>query len=131
MSDAKIYKPVARRLVEVFGDRLKTPVLLGSRARHEEGEDSDNDVFLVTEGLPDDSLERLKQVRMAVLDVPLRVNIISITPGQVAANLTPLLLDIRVDAVCLYGAEYFEKFRRKALNVSKKSGSTRKRMGRD
>ena len=93
MSDAKIYKPVTRRLIEVFGDRPKAAVLFGPRARH--------------------------------------VNIIAITPDQVAANLTPLLLDIRVDGVCLYGAEYFEKFRRKALNASKKSRLTRKYMGRD
>jgi len=116
MSDARIYKPVTRRLVEVFGDRLKAAVLFGSRARHEGGEDSDHDVFVVIEGLPDDPLERLKQVRRAVLDVPLRVNIIAKTPEQVA--------------VCLHGAGYFEKFRRKALNALKQSGLTRKRMGR-
>jgi predicted nucleotidyltransferase len=130
MSDVKLYKPVTRRLVEVFGDRLKAAVLFGSRARHEGGEDSDHDLFVVIEGLPDDPLERLKQVRRAVLDVPLRVNIIAKTPEQFAANLTPLLLDICVDGVCLHGAGYFERFRRKALNALKKSGLTRKRMGR-
>jgi predicted nucleotidyltransferase len=131
MSDAKTYKPVTRRLIEVFGDRLKTAVLFGSRARNEAGENSDHDIFVVIEGLPDDPLERLKQVRMAVLDVPLRINIIAKTPEQVAANLTPLLLDICVDGVCLYGGGYFEQFRGKALNALKKSGLTRKRMGRD
>lgn len=131
MRDDKIYKPLTRRLIEVFGDGLKTAVLFGSRARGEAGENSDHDIFVVIEGLPDDPLERLKQVRMALLDVPLRVNIIAKTPEQVGANLTPLLLDICADGVCLYGPRYFEKFRRKALNALKQSGLTRKRMGRD
>lgn len=130
MRNAKIYKPATRRLIEVFGDCLKTAVLFGSRARDEAGENSDHDIFVVIEGLPDDPLERLKQVRMALLDVPLRVNIIAKTPEQVGANLTPLLLDICADGVCLYGPKYFEKFRRKALNALKQSGLTRKRMGR-
>jgi len=92
MSDTKIYKPVTWRLIEAFRDRLKTAVLFGSRARDEAGENSDHDIFVVIKGLPDDPLERLKQVRMAVLDVPLHVNIITKTPEQVAANLTPLTL---------------------------------------
>jgi predicted nucleotidyltransferase len=129
MTDAKIYKPFTRRLIEAFGERLKTAVLFGSRARDEAGENSDHDIFVVIERLPDDPLERLKQVRMALLDVPLRVNIVAKTPEQVAANLTPLLLDICVDGICLYGARYFERFRRKALNALKQSGLTRMRMG--
>lgn len=128
MSDAKVYIPLTRGLIQVFGDHLKTAVLFASRARDEAGENSDHDIFVVIKGLAADPLKRLKQVRMAVLDVPLRVNIIAKTPEQIATNLTPLLLDICVDGVCLYGAGYFEQLRRKAL---KQSGLTRKRMGRD
>lgn len=131
MNDAKVYNPVTRRLIKAFGDRLKTAVLFGSRARDEADENSDHDIFVVIEGLPDNPLERLKQVRAAVLDLPLRVNFITKTPAQVAANLTPLLLDISVDGVCLYGAEYFGHFRRKALKALKQAGLTRNRMGRD
>jgi predicted nucleotidyltransferase len=131
MNEAKIYNPVTRRLIKGFGDRLKTAVLFGSRARDEADDNSDHDIFVVIEGLPDNPLERLKQVRSAVLDMPLRVNLIAKTPEQVAANLTPLLLDICIDGVCLYGAEYFDHFRRKALNALEQSGLMRKRVGRD
>ena len=131
MNEAKVYNPVTRRLIKGFGDRLKTAVLFGSRARDEADDNSDHDIFVVIEGLPDNPLERLKQVRSAVLDMPLRVNLIAKTPEQVAANLTPLLLDICIDGVCLYGAEYFDHFRRKALNALEQSGLMRKRVGRD
>ncbi len=32
-----------------------------------------------------------------------------------AANLTPLLLDVCVDGICLYGEAYFQPYRQKAL----------------
>lgn len=129
MNDIQVYDELIRRLTKFFGDHLKTVVLFGSRARHIASENSDHDIFVVIEGLSDDPLNRLKQVRQSVIEISLRVNFITKTPEEVAANLSPLLLDICVDGVCLFGIEYFEAFRKKALNALKQSKLKRKRAG--
>jgi predicted nucleotidyltransferase len=129
MNDKKVYDDLITSLTQSFGKNLKTVVLFGSRAKNMASEKSDHDIFLVIKGLSDDPLLRLKQVRYTVFDVPLRINFITKTPDEVASNLSPLFLDIFVDGVCLFGVEYFETFRQKALNVLKISGLKRKRAG--
>ena len=129
MSDIQVYDELIRCLTKSFGDHLKAVVLFGSRAKNMASKNSDHDIFVIIEGLPDDPLHRLKQVRHAVIEIPLRVNFITKTPGEVAANLSPLFLDICVDGVCLFGVVYFETFRQKALNALKQSGLKRKRTG--
>jgi predicted nucleotidyltransferase len=124
------YNQVICNLQNAFGDRLRAAVLFGSRARRETHENSDHDLFLVIEGLPADPLQRLRQVRTAILDVPIGVNLVVKTPAEVDANLTPLLLDVCIDGICLYGAGYFENYRQKAVNAVKQSGLTRGRIGR-
>jgi predicted nucleotidyltransferase len=129
LNDIQVYEELISSLTKTFGDNLKTVVLFGSRARNMASEGSDHDIFVVIEGLPDDPLHRLKQIRRAVVENPLRINFITKTPEEVAANLSPLLLDVCVDGVCLFGVEYFEVFRQKALKVLKQSGLKRKRAG--
>ena len=94
MNDIQVYDELILSLTKSFGDHLKTVVLFGSRARNMASENSDHDIFVIIEGLPDDPLHRLKRVRHAVMEVPLRVNFITKTPEEVAANLSPLFLDI-------------------------------------
>ena len=57
-------------------------------------------------------------------------NTIAKTPSEVACNLTPLLLDVCVDGICLFGQDYFDPYRRKALQALQQSGLKRKREGR-
>lgn len=110
------------KLTEAFGARLKTIVLFGSRARKQARPESDYDLFLVVDGLPRDPLERVKQVRTPLIGIPLNINTIAKTPEQVDASLTPLLLDICLDDICLAGHEYFTPYRTKALRSIEQAG---------
>ena len=131
MKKYSIYNSLIERLLDVFGSRLKTVVLFGSKARKQAKEDSDQDIFLVIKNLSKRPLERQRQVRTAIWDVPLRINTIAQTPEEVEKNLTPLLLDVCVDGICLYGKGYFESYRKKALDALKRSRLTRKQIGRE
>ena len=128
------YRILLEALSRAFGARLKTAVLFGSRARGDAAPDSDHDVFLVIEHLPDDPLGRHKQIRMALrdclADLPGPVNIRAKTPAEFEGDLAPLYLDICVDGICLLGQEYFEPLRQKALKALASSGMQRKRVGR-
>ncbi len=126
-----IYQTLVKKLKKAFGDYLKTVVLFGSRARGKTTEDRDHDIFLVIEGLPDGQLKRQKEIRISILDIPIRINTVAKTPEEVEANLTPLLLEICIDGICLFGEEYFEIYRQKALNAVKHSGLKRKQVGRE
>lgn len=131
MAKQSIYKPLIRSLEQAFRHRLRTVVLFGSRARGETEEDKDHDIFLVIEDLPANPLGRQKEVRSVIRDIPLRINTISKTPEEVDSNLTPLLLEICVDGICLYGKDYFEPYRKKALRALKQAKLKRKRIGRE
>ncbi|MCK4263700.1 MAG: nucleotidyltransferase domain-containing protein [Candidatus Aminicenantes bacterium] len=131
MKKNSIYKPLIGHLLDAFGSRLKAVVLFGSRARKQSKEDSDHDIFLAIENLPDNQLERQKEIRKAIWDVPIRINTISKTPEEIERNLTPLMLEVCVDGICLYGNDYFEPYMEKALDALRNSGLTRKRVGRE
>lgn len=131
MEKNSIYNPLVESLMKTFGSRLKTVVLFGSRAREQSKEDSDHDIFLVIENLPNRPLERQKQIRTAIWDVPLRINTIAKTPEDVEKNLTPLILEVCVDGICLFGIDYFDPYRKKALDALKHSGLKRKWIARE
>jgi predicted nucleotidyltransferase len=127
------YRPIVQTLENTFAGRLKTVVLFGSQARQEARPDSDHDLFVVIEDLPRDPLARHRTVRTTLLpilhDLPGPVSFVAKTPEEVAANLTPLLLDVCAEGICLYGASYFEPYRQKALAALRRSGLRRQRVG--
>ena len=131
MKKYSIYNPLIDSLMNALGSRLKTVVLFGSRARKQAKEDRDHDIFLVIKNLSTKILERQKQIRTAIWDVPLRINTIAKTPEELKKNLTPLILEVCVDGICLYGESYFEPYRKKALDALKNSGLKRKRTGQE
>jgi len=128
------YRPIVQALESAFTEQFKTMVLFGSQARGEGQPESDHDLFVVIEGLPREPLARLRAVRATTLlpilnDLPGPVGFVAKTPDEVAANLTPLLLDVCVEGVCLYGASYFCPYRQKALAALRRSGLRRRRIG--
>jgi predicted nucleotidyltransferase len=133
MARKERYQPVIQVLKQQFGPRLRTVVLFGSRARGEARPNSDHDLFVVIGRLPVEPVARQRLVRTALLDIlgelPGTVNFVAKTPEEVAANLTPLLLDICVDGICLFGEEYFEPYRRKALIALQQSNLQRQKLG--
>jgi predicted nucleotidyltransferase len=125
------YGNLVEALKILFRERLKTVVLFGSRARGQVSSQSDHDLFVVIDGLPSDPILRARKVRQAILEAPLHASLVAKTPREIEANLTPLILDVCVDGICLYGQEYFETYRRKALKALRESGLERKQVGRE
>lgn len=133
MAKEEGYQPVIQVLKQQFGSRLKSVVLFGSRARGEARPNSDHDLFVVIDRLPVEPVARQRLVRTVLLDIlgelPGTVNFVAKTPEEVATNLTPLLLDICVDGICLFGEEYFEPYRQKALIALQQSSLQRQKLG--
>ncbi|NCO38773.1 MAG: hypothetical protein AUJ96_27030 [Armatimonadetes bacterium CG2_30_66_41] len=130
---AALYRPVLDSLEETFGSRLKAVVLFGSQARGDATGTSDHDLLVVAEDLPTQPLARQRTIRMTLLPVlhrlPGAINFTAKTPAEVAANLTPLLVDVCADGICLLGADYFEPLRRAALAALRQSGMHRPALG--
>lgn len=126
------YRSTVDALLERFGARLKTVVLFGSQARMETHSASDHDIFVMIDNLPAEPVARQRIVRGALLPVlgelPGAISLIARTPEEVAANLTPLLLDICVDGICLWGSSVFEPYRTKALAALNRSPLRRQRL---
>ena len=133
MTTKQSYQPILHSLEAHFGDRLKCVVLFGSQARGEARPDSDHDLFVVIEALPRDPVQRNRAVRMTLLPIldrlPGPISFVSKTPAEVAANLTPLLLDVFVDGICIYGQSYFEPLHRRAADALQQAGLQRRRIG--
>jgi predicted nucleotidyltransferase len=128
-----LYRPIVQALQDAFGERLITVVLFGSQARGGARSESDHDLFVVIDGLSREPLARVRAVRATLLpivdDLPGPVGFVAKTPAEVSANLTPLLLDVCAEGICLYGADYFEPHRQKALAAVRGSGLRRRKVG--
>ncbi len=127
------FSPLIRELRRRFGDGLRCVVLFGSRARGTAKMGSDYDLLVVAENLPMEPIKRQRALTAALLpvvdQVPGPVAFVGKTPDEFASNLTPLLLDVCVDGICLWGADFFEPFRRRARKALRESGLRREMLG--
>ncbi len=127
------YEPLVEALSNRFGSNLKAVVLFGSRARGDASPYSDHDIFIVADSLPVEPLSRTRQVRACLqhllAELPGAMNLHAKTPAEFEVDLTPLYLDVCVDGICLFGAEYFEPLRKRGLAALSASGMKRKRVG--
>ena len=132
MNKSDKYRSLIQSLLGKYSVRLKTVALFGSQARREARPDSDHDIFVVVEGLPFEPLARQREVRgvlLAILDdLPGSISFVAKTPAEVEINLTPLMLDICVDGICLYGDSFFDTYRQKALAALQQAGMRRRRL---
>jgi predicted nucleotidyltransferase len=126
------YSTLVNALAGRFGDRLKLIVLFGSRSRDEARAESDHDVFVVIEGLPQDPLARQREVMDPLLPellrLPERLSVVAKTQQEIQDDLTPLLVDVCVDGIALYGQAFFETLRGKVLQALRHSGLQRRRI---
>lgn len=83
----------------VLGERLVALASFGSRARGGARPDSDLDLLLIAEGLPDDLFERASAVRASPLepDDP-DVSVRALSPREYERDIAPIDLDIALDA---------------------------------
>jgi hypothetical protein len=126
------YSVLVYALAGRFGDRLRLVVLFGSHSRGEARPESDHDVFAVIEGLPQDPLARQREVMAPLLPellrLPERLSVIAKTPQELPGNLTPLVVDVCVDGIGLYGQAFFEALPGKVLQALRDSDLQRRRI---
>ncbi len=126
------YKALAGALAEQFGERLKMIVLFGSQSRGEAKPDSDHDIFVVIDDLPIDPLARQREVMIPLLpfllDLPKHLSIIAKTPQELTESLTPLMIDVCMDGISLYGKAYFAVLQAKVEQLLHDAGLQRRRL---
>jgi len=98
-----VLAPVLEALSKGLGDDLVAVVIFGSRARGEAGPESDWDLLVIAENLPDSPWQRQKQI-LSLLPQAWRhqVNVLAYTSAEWFARVTPLALDIALDGIVLY-----------------------------
>ena len=90
---------IATRLEETFGAGVRGIAAFGSRARGDHRTDSDYDVLLVADGLAADPFDRARQLGgVALLLHGVGVQVVARTPCEFEADVTPLHLDLALDA---------------------------------
>ena len=119
-------------LVKQFGEGLKTVVLFGSQSREEARPDSDHDIFVVVENLPADPLARQREIMIPLLpfllDLPERLSIVAKTAQELLEDVTPLVIDICMDGISLYGAAYFAALQARIKRSLREAGLQRRRL---
>ena len=132
MNEQTDFGVLVQTLLERFGERLLMIVLFGSHSRGEERPDSDHDILVVIEGLPRDPLARQREVMAPLLPqllrLPKQLSVIAKTPEELHGDLTPLMMDVCVDGIGLYGQSYFEGLRSKAMQALRAAGLQRRRL---
>lgn len=128
------YALLLNALVSRFGDELKTVVLFGSQARSKVLLPTrDHDLFVVTQRLPDHPWERMDIVHAMLLpllaDLPGTVHLVMQTQEEFESNIMPLTLEVSADGICLFGENYFEPWRKRALDIAKSAGLHRVQEG--
>ncbi len=104
----KALRPLTDAFHEQLGDRLVAMVLFGSRARNEAGVDSDWDLLLIADELPQKAFDRhLFVKRLLPSDWRGIVSIAAKTPQEFDASVQALYLDIALDGIVLFDKETY------------------------
>jgi uncharacterized protein len=100
-------QPVARHAVEALraalGERLSAVVLFGSRARGDASPQSDWDLLVLAEGLPEHPFDRHLFINpLLPLSPGGGISALARTPEEFESGLSSLYLDIALDGMVLY-----------------------------
>ena len=111
-------------LREALGDSLIAVVLYGSRAKGEAHDQSDWDLLLIAENLPEKPLARHFFLKRALpADCRGAISLLAKTPAEFEARVSPLYLDIALDGEILYDSRGYAATRLEKLkNFIAKSG---------
>ncbi|MDR7533113.1 MAG: nucleotidyltransferase domain-containing protein [Armatimonadota bacterium] len=89
-------------LSKALGDRLVAVALFGSRARGQADQESDWDLLVVVQGLPESPLERLIFLKQLLPPGCEAVSFLARTPEEFEDHSPSLYLDIALDGKILY-----------------------------
>lgn len=108
MTDRESWDLIAGRYAQAFGDRLFGVAAFGSRARGTARPDSDHDILLVVSGLTGDVFERARLIRRPLAGLnAANVQVLARAPEEFDADVTPLHLDLALDALVLFERDGF------------------------
>lgn len=95
-------------LLAALGDRLRAVVLYGSRARGDQHQDSDWDLLVIVDGLPDRPLERYSELKAALpLGTRGSASMLARTPEEFETRVADVYLDIALDGRILYDHDQY------------------------
>ncbi len=115
------------RLKNGFGEDLIGIILFGSRARGDEQQGSDYDIFLILDTLPKKPIER-QRIIIGKIKKKGSVNIIARTRDEFESSFPPLYLDLAIDGIVLYDkGGYVEKKLSEIKGLIKKAGLFREK----
>jgi predicted nucleotidyltransferase len=120
----ELFDQVIVALREVLGASLIAVVLYGSRAKGEAHDQSDWDLLLIAENLPEKPLARHFFLKRALpADCRGAISLLAKTPAEFEARVSPLYLDIALDGQILYDSRGYAATRLEKLkNLIDKSG---------
>jgi len=104
--------PLLAALQRGLGSDLIALALFGSRARGEASPESDWDLLLIANRLPEKPLQRHFYLKAMLPDEwRAQVSILAKTPAEFEARLPPLYLDIALDGLLLYDPQGYLQLR--------------------
>jgi predicted nucleotidyltransferase len=101
--------PVMEALKAKLGEGLVALVLFGSRARGQGKGQSDWDLLLIAEWLPENPFDRQLALRALLPTEPGAISLVAKTPQEFEAGFPPLYLDVAVDGVVVYDPQGYMK----------------------
>lgn len=126
----RLEQELTRRYVEALGSNLVALAFFGSWARGEEKEWSDIDVLLIAQELPEDPFERRWLVQEPILGLSERpISVLARTVEEFSEDVSPLHLDLGLDAIVFYDPHGFLTRRLKRVQeLIKEAGLMREEM---
>ena len=114
--DQEVTRRTVVELRKALGERLVAVVLFGSRARGDARADSDWDLLVLADDLPQNPFDRqLFFGRLLLPNIPGAITVLAKSPKEFEAYLPSLYLDIALDGQILYDPSGFAADRLAAL----------------
>jgi predicted nucleotidyltransferase len=128
-----VLEPVIAALQKELGNRLVAIVLFGSRARGDYRPDSDWDLLVVAQKLPEKPFQRHLYLKGVLPDDWRgKVALLAKTPAELESHVPALYLDIALDGVILYDRGAYMKERLASLQrLIREKGLHREQRGRE
>lgn len=123
-------RPFVESLRDGLGQNLIAVVLFGSRARGEQRNASDWDIFVLARSLPRSPMKRYAQLRASCDGEPQDgVSFLAKTQGEFEQGFPSFYLDLALDGVILYDTDgYMEGKLRRIREIIKETGLKRERI---
>lgn len=112
---AKRLDPVVDALKRGLGQSMVALVLFGSRARGGAKGQSDWDLLLIAEGLPENPFDRQLALRSLLSTEARAISLVAKTPQEFEGGFPPLYLDLAVDGIVLFDPQGYMKKKLEAI----------------